>query len=78
MRRHAALEWFLVLGSPQNAPDYSAQQRGAAIRNSPDSYIRSLERASLNADQKWRLTRLVMSFFDDREQAGGEAAGDAA
>jgi hypothetical protein len=51
-------------------------QKGAAGRNSPDSYIRSLERADhLTAEQKFRLTRLVMSFFDDHEQAGGDAAG---
>jgi hypothetical protein len=59
----------------------SAQQRqdrarkGALVRNSPESYIRSLEHANLTAEQKFRLTRLVMSFFGDREQAGGDAAG---
>jgi hypothetical protein len=48
-------------------------KKGAAGRNHPDSYIRSLERAELTAEQKRRLVWLVMSFFDDREQAGGDA-----
>jgi hypothetical protein len=56
-----------------------ARQKGAAVRNSPDSYIRSLRRAKLTAEQKFHLIQLVMSFLDDgAEQPGGDAAGGAA
>lgn len=36
--------------------------RAARARNSPDSYIRSLERAELTAPRKHRLALLVLSF----------------
>jgi len=36
--------------------------RAAKARNHPDSYIRSLERAQLTAEQKLRLALLVLSF----------------
>jgi hypothetical protein len=55
-----------------------ASERGkkaAAVRNSSDGYITSLSRRELTPAQKRRLARLVMTFFDDREQAGGDAAG---
>jgi hypothetical protein len=50
-------------------------QKAAAASHSPDTHIRSLEHADLTGEQKWRLTRLVMAFFDDDKQAGGDAAG---
>jgi hypothetical protein len=65
---------------PYNIPPEVASERGkkgAAVRNSPDGYIRVLERTDLTPAQKRRLARLVMSFFDDREQPGGDA-GEAA
>ena len=58
--------------SPEKA--HERAKKGAAGRNSPDSYLTSLERAHLTAEQKARIVALAMSFFGDREQAGGEAA----
>ncbi|MGN6177222.1 MAG: hypothetical protein ACTHPS_30365 [Streptosporangiaceae bacterium] len=60
--------------SPQKAHERAI--KGAIGRNSPDSYIRSLERTELTAEQKRRLTVLVMSFF--AEPVGGAETGDAA
>jgi len=51
-------------------------RKGGIGRSSPNSYIRSLERADLTDEQKRRLAKLVMSFF--AEPAGGAEAGDAA
>jgi len=64
--------------SPQKAHE-RARKAGLA-RSSPDYHIRSLERAELTADQRWRLIRLVWSFLEapGAEPAGGAEAGDAA
>jgi len=60
--------------SPENA--HVRAKKAAAVRNSPDGYIKTLERASLTDEQKRRLAKLVMSFF--AEPAGGAETGDAA
>ena len=54
-------------------------RKAVAVRNSPASYINSLERANLTDEQKRRLIKLALSFLDSAEQpAGGAEAGDAA
>lgn len=50
-------------------------RRAAFVRNSPDTYIRSLAAATLTADQKRRLAALLMPFLD--EQPGCDGAGPA-
>jgi hypothetical protein len=59
------------------SPEVASERgkKGAAARNSPDGYIRVLERTDLTAEQKRRLTALVMTFFGGAEQPGGDAAG---
>jgi hypothetical protein len=47
--------------------------RAARVRNSPDTYIGQLERATLTTGQKQRLAVLLMPFL--AEQAAGDAAG---
>ncbi len=59
--------------SPQKA--HERAKKGAAARNSPDGYIRVLERTDLTAEQKRRLAALLMPFLDGAEQSGGDAAG---
>jgi hypothetical protein len=55
-------------------------RKGAIARNSPDTYIRSLERAAdeLTAKQKRDLTALALSFLAEPAEPGGAEAGDAA
>ena len=63
--------------SPQKA--HERARKGAIGRNSPDSYIRSLATAELTAEQKRKLTSLVLSFYDSGdERPGGAEAGTAA
>ena len=64
---------------PLSPAQLARNRKGAIGRNSPDSYIRSLERAELTAEQKRKLTALVLSFYDSAdEQPGGAEAGTAA
>lgn len=53
---------------PQVAHDRA--RRGAAARNSPDGYIKSLSRATLTTAQKRRLAALLMPFLlaDDENE----------
>lgn len=37
--------------------------KGAAVRNSPDGYIKALARATLTDEQKRRLASLLMPFL---------------
>lgn len=56
---------------PYNIDPQVARERARAAahaRNSPDSYIRSLERAALTDEQKRRLARLLMPFIDGRAE----------
>lgn len=46
--------------------------RAARVRNSPDTYIGQLERATLTTEQKQRLALLLMPFL------AGQPAEDAA
>ena len=62
---------------PLSPAQIERNKKAAAVRNSPDGYIKSLTRAELTDEQKRRLIRLVMSFFDGDEPGGAEA-GDAA
>jgi hypothetical protein len=57
---------------PQAA--YERASLAARVRNSPDGYIKSLERAELTAEQKLRLALLVLSF--SVSGTGGEADRD--
>ena len=57
----------------------SAPRRAPPGATSPASYIRSLATAELTAEQKRKLTALVLSFYDSGdEQPGGAEAGTAA
>jgi hypothetical protein len=52
---------------PYNIDPQVAHERAiiaARVRNSPDGYITSLERATLTAEQKRRLAALLMPFLD--------------
>jgi hypothetical protein len=40
------------------------------VRNSPDTYIRQLERAELTDQQKRRIARLVLPFLDEPAETG--------
>lgn len=65
--------------SPENA--HVRAKKAAAVRNSPDGYITTLERTDLTAAQKRRLAAMVLPFLGeilDGRQAGGAEAGDAA
>lgn len=63
--------------SPENARIRA--RKGGFARNSPDTYIRSLATAELTAEQKRKLTALVLSFYGSGdERPGGAEAGTAA
>jgi hypothetical protein len=50
-------------------------RRGALVRNSPDGYIRVLERTELTAAQKRRLAALLMPFLGEQPAGEDSAAG---
>lgn len=52
-------------------------RKGAIARNTPDSYIRSLEAAQLTAAQKRRLAALLMPFLDGVDLPAAEAVAGA-
>jgi hypothetical protein len=48
-------------------------KKAAAVRNSPDGYITTLERTDLTTAQKRRLAVLLMPFLDGAEPRGAGA-----